>query len=81
MKKFKLVLIVLFIGVMGSALYGCSNHKAVRSVNYYYKHQNKMRKVFEACNYPTTKAAFKKFEATNYGKNCINAFYAASRMF
>ena len=83
MKKIKFVLISLTVVFLGLTLYGCSNkyNPPVHSVKYYYNHQNKMRKVFEACNYPTTKAAFKKFESTNYGKNCTNAFYAAQKMY
>ena len=81
MKKFKVILLILTISVMSSILYGCSNSKPIHSVKYYYNHQSQMRKVVDECNYPTTKVEFKIFESTNYGKNCINAFSAAQKMF
>ena len=80
MKKIKLVLIGLTVGVLGLGLYGCANKNnsvPLRSVKYYEKHQKQMTAMLKNCNNIQTKFTSRSqvegFLSSNMGKDCSNA--------
>ena len=87
MKKIKLVILVLTVGVLGLGLYGCANKNnsvPLRSVKYYKKHKKQMTAMLEECNkiHPKIKSPgqLKRFAASNLSKDCQNANLAADSL-
>ncbi|MCL4498339.1 MAG: hypothetical protein M1412_01780 [Deltaproteobacteria bacterium] len=78
MKKIKLTLIGLTIGVLGLGLYGCAKNNPVvnyHSYSYYKKHRKQAKATYEACEkIPAfVKQDSKKFDLSKENENCFNA--------
>ena len=87
MKKFKLAILVLTVGVLGLGLYGCTNKYnsvPLHSAKYYSKHQKQMTAMNKECNkiHPKIQSPkqLKKFMTTNLSKDCQNANSAADSL-
>ncbi len=89
MKKIKLAVLVLTVGVLGLGLYGCANKYnsvPLHSAKYYYdsKHQKQMVAMIKECNkiHPKIQSPgqLKKFMSSNLGKDCQNAYSAAASL-
>ncbi len=87
MKKIKLAVLVLTVGVLGLSLYGCANKYnsvPLHSAKYYSKHQKQMTAMIKECNkiHPKIQSPgqLKKFMSSNLGKDCQNANSAADSL-
>ena len=87
MKKIKLAILVLTVGVLGLGLYGCANKNngvPLRSVKYYKKHKKQMTAMLKECNkiHPKIQSPgqLKRFAASNLSKDCQNANLAADSL-
>ena len=87
MKKIKLTLIGLTVGVLGLGLYGCANKYnsvPLHSAKYYAKHQKQMAAMIKECNkiHPKIQSSeqLKKFMSSNLSKDCQNANSAADSL-
>ena len=87
MKKIKLAVLVLTVGVLGLSLYGCANKYnsvPLHSAKYYSKHQKQMTAMIKECNkiHPKIQSPgqLKKFMSSNLSKDCQNANSAAESL-
>ena len=87
MKKIKLAVLVLTVGVLGLSLYGCANKYnsvPLHSTKYYSKHQKQMAAMIKECNkiHPKIQSPgqLKKFMSSNLSKDCQNANSAADSL-
>ena len=87
MKKIKLAVLVLTVGVLGLSLYGCANKYnsvPLHSAKYYSKHQKQMTAMIKECNKIHPKIQnpdqLKKFMSSNLSKDCQNANSAADSL-
>ncbi len=87
MKKIKLAILVLTVGVLGLGLYGCANKYnsvPLHTEKYYAKHQKQMTAMIKECNkiHPKIQSPgqLKKFVSSNLSKDCQNANSAADSL-
>ena len=81
MKKIKLAVLVLTVGVLGLSLYGCANKYnsvPVHTVKYYEKHQKQMAAMNKRCtklHIPANASIseFKRLISSNIAQDCANA--------
>ncbi|MHB1547021.1 MAG: hypothetical protein ACYCSB_01570 [bacterium] len=80
MRKIRLAILGLTVGVLGLGLYGCAkkyNSVSLHTAKYYEKHQKQMAAMIKNCNNIqikfTTRSQVKKFLKSNTGKECSNA--------
>ena len=78
MKKIKLAVLVLTVGVLGLSLYGCAKSNPAQvyhSYSFYKKHRSQAKVTYEACRkIPAfVKQNSKKFNLSKENENCFNA--------